>query len=106
MKPWREIAIPHADLLKRTFLQSEFAADISAVHSGKASLDASKVVRMDPKESGAAGECGSPRKRAEAFLQPSQRLRVWPGRRERGGIQGSPMIFSLEQVTAQDPGRR
>lgn len=36
MKPWREVAIPHSDVLKGTFLQSEFAADISAVHSGKA----------------------------------------------------------------------
>ena len=36
MNPWREIAIPHADVLKGTFLQSEFAADISAVHAGKA----------------------------------------------------------------------
>src|SRR5881227_293567 len=36
MKPWREIAIPHADVLRGTFLQSEFAADITAVHSGKA----------------------------------------------------------------------
>ena len=36
MKPWREIAIPHSDVLKGTFQQSEFAADISAVHSGKA----------------------------------------------------------------------
>lgn len=39
MKPWREIAIPHADVLKGTFLQSEFAADISAVHSGKAPIE-------------------------------------------------------------------
>ncbi len=36
MKPWREIAIPHTDVLKGTFQQSEFAADITAVHSGKA----------------------------------------------------------------------
>src|SRR3954453_20535934 len=36
MKPWREVAIPHSDVLKGTFLQSEFAADITAVHSGKA----------------------------------------------------------------------
>jgi uncharacterized protein len=36
MSPWREIAIPHADVLKGTFQQSEFAADITAVHSGKA----------------------------------------------------------------------
>lgn len=39
MKPWREIAIPHSDVLKGTFLQSEFAADISAVHSGKAPVE-------------------------------------------------------------------
>src|SRR3954467_4047951 len=39
MKPWREIAIPHADVLKGTFLQSEFAADISAVHAGKAQTE-------------------------------------------------------------------
>jgi predicted AAA+ superfamily ATPase len=36
MKPWREIAIPHADVLKGTFQQAEFAADITAVHTGKA----------------------------------------------------------------------
>jgi predicted AAA+ superfamily ATPase len=36
MKPWREIAVPHPDVLEGTFLQSEFAADITAVHTGKA----------------------------------------------------------------------
>lgn len=36
MKPWREIAVPHGDVLKGTFQPAEFAADISAVHSGKA----------------------------------------------------------------------
>lgn len=35
-KPWREIAIPHQDVLKGTFQQSEFAADISQVQQGKA----------------------------------------------------------------------
>jgi hypothetical protein len=39
VKPWREIAMPHADVLKGTFLQSEFAADITAVHSGKAAAE-------------------------------------------------------------------
>ena len=39
MKPWREIAIPHRDVLEGTFQQSEFAADITAVHSGKASKE-------------------------------------------------------------------
>src|SRR5260370_42140033 len=37
MKPWREIAVPHPDVLEGTFLQSEFAADFTAVHMGKAS---------------------------------------------------------------------
>jgi predicted AAA+ superfamily ATPase len=36
MKPWREVAVPHADVLKGTFQQAEFAADITAVHTGKA----------------------------------------------------------------------
>jgi predicted AAA+ superfamily ATPase len=36
MKPWREIAIPHRDVLEGTFQQSEFAADITAVQTGKA----------------------------------------------------------------------
>lgn len=39
MKPWREIAIPHADVLKGTFQQSEFAADITAVNAGKAPIE-------------------------------------------------------------------
>lgn len=34
LKPWREIAIPHEDVLKGTFQQAEFAADISKVHQG------------------------------------------------------------------------
>jgi len=36
MKPWREIAVPHNDVLRGTFQQSEFAADISAVQTGRA----------------------------------------------------------------------
>lgn len=37
LKPWREIAVPHADVHKGTFVQAEFAADISRVHDGSAS---------------------------------------------------------------------
>lgn len=36
LKPWREIARPHKDVLEGTFKQSEFAADISQVAAGKA----------------------------------------------------------------------
>src|ERR1035437_4351016 len=39
MKPWREVAVPHSDVLEGTFLQSEFAADITAVRSGKATKE-------------------------------------------------------------------
>jgi predicted AAA+ superfamily ATPase len=39
MKPWRENAVPHRDVLEGTFQQSEFAADITAVHSGKATKE-------------------------------------------------------------------
>lgn len=36
LKPWREVAVPHEDVLKKTFQQAEFAADITAVQTGKA----------------------------------------------------------------------
>lgn len=37
LKPWREIAEPHEDVRKGTFIQAEFAADITRVHTGTAS---------------------------------------------------------------------
>src|ERR1700682_3068505 len=36
LRPWREIIVPHPDVLNGTFQQSEFAADLTAVRSGKA----------------------------------------------------------------------
>lgn len=39
MKPWREISVPHPDVLEGTFQQSEFAADITAVRDGKATRE-------------------------------------------------------------------
>ena len=36
IKAWREIATPHEDVLKGTFQQAEFAADITRVHQGTA----------------------------------------------------------------------
>lgn len=36
IKPWREIAIPHNDVLQGSFQQSEFAADITQVAQGRA----------------------------------------------------------------------
>jgi hypothetical protein len=39
LKPWREIAEPHEDVLKGTFQQAEFAADLSRVHDGTATAE-------------------------------------------------------------------
>lgn len=39
MKPWREIIVPHPDVLNGTFQQSEFAADITAVRTGRATSE-------------------------------------------------------------------
>lgn len=39
IKPWREVAHPHKDVLEGTFKQSDFAADISQVHAGTAPLE-------------------------------------------------------------------
>ena len=36
MKPWREIAVPHQDVLEGSFQQAEFAADLTAVRNGRA----------------------------------------------------------------------
>jgi predicted AAA+ superfamily ATPase len=36
LKPWREIIVPHPDVLEGTFQQSEFAADLTAVRTGRA----------------------------------------------------------------------
>lgn len=36
MKPWREIAVPHQDVLEGSFQQAEFAADLTAVRTGRA----------------------------------------------------------------------
>lgn len=39
LKPWREIAVPHEDVLQGTFKQAEFAADLSRVHAGSATAE-------------------------------------------------------------------
>lgn len=39
LKPWREIAVPHEDVRNGTYLQAEFAADITRVHDGSASAE-------------------------------------------------------------------
>lgn len=39
LRPWREVAIPHEDVLKGTFQQAEFAADLSRVHDRTATAE-------------------------------------------------------------------
>src|SRR5437660_6679161 len=39
LKAWREIIVPHPDVLNGTFQQSEFAADLTAVRTGKATSE-------------------------------------------------------------------
>ena len=39
LKPWREIAEPHADVREGKFQQAEFAADLSRVHAGTANAE-------------------------------------------------------------------
>lgn len=39
LKPWREIAEPHADVRAGKFQQAGFAADLSRVHVGTANAD-------------------------------------------------------------------
>lgn len=39
LKPWREVAVPHSDVLKGTFSQAEFAADLTRVHTGSATAE-------------------------------------------------------------------
>ncbi len=39
MKPWREVAVPHVDVLEGTFQQAEFAADLTAVRGGRATRE-------------------------------------------------------------------
>ena len=39
LTPWREVIVPHPDVLTGTFQQSEFAADLTAVRTGSATRE-------------------------------------------------------------------
>jgi len=38
LKPWREIAVPHEDVLKGTLQQVEFMVNLSRVYAGEGGL--------------------------------------------------------------------
>jgi len=44
LKPWREVIVPHSDVAKGNFLESEFVADLHAVHVGEATAEYGKPV--------------------------------------------------------------
>jgi hypothetical protein len=43
LKPLREVIVPHPDVLSGTFQQSEFAADLTAVRTGKAPNESCRI---------------------------------------------------------------
>ena len=45
LRPWREVLVPHADVASGTYMQAEFAADLSQVHKGEGSPE-----YQDPQE--------------------------------------------------------
>jgi predicted AAA+ superfamily ATPase len=46
LKPWTEVTIPHSDVLKGTFLDAEFAADLSRVCEGRATPEYGDPVKF------------------------------------------------------------
>lgn len=76
MKPWREIAVPHTDVLEGTFQQSEFAADITAVSTGRATkeyLDAASFFQR-------------------TYITEGMRLLLTSVARRLNGLGGDPVI--------------
>gem|GEM_PF-6765142 len=76
LKPWTEIAVPHTDVLKGTFQDAEFAADLSRVHQG-----------------GAGPEYGDPMRFFErTFITEGMRLLLDGVIRRLDGRGGDPVV--------------
>lgn len=76
LKPWREIARPHKDVLEGTFKQSEFAADITQVANGTATAkyqDAEKFF-------------------SRTFITEGMRLLLMSVAQRLAGLGGDPVI--------------
>ncbi|WP_373974156.1 DUF499 domain-containing protein [Chitinibacter sp. SCUT-21] len=76
LKPWREIARPHADVLNGTFKQSEFAADITQVSNGTAPTE-----YTDPEQFF-----------ARTFITEGMRLLLISVAQRLAGLGGDPVI--------------
>ena len=80
MKPWREITVPHRDVLEGTFQQSEFAADITAVNTGKASREYQDAVSFYERTFITEGMSLLVRVRVRLDRRPAQSCRTPNGR--------------------------
>ncbi len=76
LKPWREIARPHKDVLEGTFKQSEFAADITQVANGTATPEYQDAEKFF----------------ARTFITEGMRLLLMSVAQRLCGIGGDPVI--------------
>tara|TARA_R110002072_G_scaffold226343_4_gene383335 strand:+ start:3434 stop:6259 length:2826 start_codon:yes stop_codon:yes gene_type:complete len=76
LKPWREIARPHRDVLEGTFKQSEFAADITQVATGTAPAEYQDAEQFF----------------ARTFITEGMRLLLISVSQRLAGIGGDPVI--------------
>lgn len=76
VKPWRTIATPHKDVLEGTFKQSEFAADISQVATGKAQAEYQDAEQFF----------------ARTFITEGMRLLLMSVAQRLAGLGGDPVI--------------
>ena len=76
LAPWRTIAKPHEDVLKGTFQQAEFAADITQVVNGKAPPEYQDAAQFF----------------ARTFITEGMRLLLMSVARRLAGLGGDPVI--------------
>jgi predicted AAA+ superfamily ATPase len=76
LKPWREIARPHKDVLEGTFKQSEFAADITQVANGAATPEYQDPVKFF----------------SRTFITEGMRLLLISVAQRLAGLGGDPVI--------------
>ena len=76
LKPWREIARPHKDVLEGTFKQSEFAADITQVANGAATPEYQDAEKFF----------------ARTFITEGMRLLLMSVAQRLAGLGGDPVI--------------
>tara|TARA_R110001583_G_scaffold195405_1_gene372882 strand:- start:3854 stop:6682 length:2829 start_codon:yes stop_codon:yes gene_type:complete len=76
LKPWREIARPHKDVLEGTFKQSEFAADITQVATGAATPEYQDPVKFF----------------SRTFITEGMRLLLISVAQRLAGLGGDPVI--------------